>query len=112
MWLATQHGFFSIVQKPSGQFHVRTRCKKDLENLLALTGLTARMHHSKDGDYAWRFVVEHDDVNAIMASLATTIDYPNFKSRIHELPDQKGKLPAYSRLWMQMLSYQSSEENK
>ena len=61
MWLATQHGFYSIVQKPAGQFHVRTRCKQDLEN--------------------------------------------------HDNPGQEDKLPAYSRLWSQMLDYQTKKEN-
>jgi hypothetical protein len=41
MWLATQHGFYSIVQKPAGQFHVRTRCKQDLENLISLAAIDA-----------------------------------------------------------------------
>lgn len=34
MWLATQHGFYSIVQKPAGRFHVRTRCELDLKDRL------------------------------------------------------------------------------
>jgi hypothetical protein len=110
MWLATQHGFYSIVQKPAGQFHVRTRCKQDLENLIALAAIDAPMHHTTDGDYAWRTIVGQAEVNAIMAALATSIDYPNFKSRIHETPDQEDKLPAYSRLWSQMLTYQETRE--
>ena len=110
MWLATQHGFYSIVQKPAGQFHVRTRCKKDLENLIILAGLEAPMHHTTDGDYAWRIVVGQKEVSAIMAALATSIDYANFKNRIHDNPDQKDKLPAYSRLWSQMLDYQTTKE--
>ena len=110
MWLATQHGFYSIVQKPAGQFHVRTRCKQDLENLIALAGIDAAMHHTTDGDYAWRIVVGQREVSAIMAALATTIDYPNFKDRIHATPGQEDKLPAYSRLWSQMLAYQTARE--
>ena len=110
MWLATQHGFFSIVQKPVGQFHVRTRCKQDLENLTALVGIEGRLHHTTDGDYAWRIIVGQKEVARIMAALATTIDYPNFKNRIHDKPDQKDKLPAYSRLWSQMLAYQTAQE--
>ena len=49
-------------------------------------------------------------VNVIIAALATSIDYPNFKDRIHENPDQRDKLPAYSRLWSHMLSYQHARE--
>ena len=110
MWLATQHGFYSIVQKPAGQFHVRTRCKRDLENLVALAAIEATMHYTTDGDYAWRIIVGQAEVRAIMAALANTIDYPNFKDRIHEKSDQEDKLPAYSRLWSQMLAYQTARE--
>ena len=110
MWLATQHGFYSIVQKPGSQFHVRTRCKQDIENLIALVGLEAPLHHTTDGDYAWRIIVGQPEVNAIMAALATSIDYSNFKGRIHETHDQEDKLPAYSRLWSQMLAYQTAQE--
>ena len=110
MWLATQHGFYSIVQKPAGQFHVRARCKKDLENLIALAAIKAPLHHTTDGDYAWRIVIEQPEVSAIISALATSIDYSNFKDRIHDLPQQEAKLPAYSRLWSQMLAYQTAQE--
>ena len=110
MWLSTQHGFYSIVQKPAGQFHVRTRYKQDLENLIALAKIAAPLHHTTDGDYAWRIIVGQQEVSSIMAALATSIDYKNFKDRIHDKPDQKDKLPAYSRLWSQMLDYQTMKE--
>lgn len=110
MWLATQHGFFSIVQKPRGQFHVRARVKKDLEDLIALARLDAQLHHTPDGDYAWRIVVDQSAENQIMAALAQSIDYSNFKSRIHELEDQRDKLSAYSDLWMKMLRVQEKSE--
>ncbi len=110
MWLATQHGFYSIVQKSAGQFHVRARCKRDLENLIALAAFEASLHHTTDGDYAWRIIVGQQEVSSIMDALSTSIDYPNFKDRIHDKPDQEDKLPAYSRLWSQMLAYQSTKE--
>jgi len=34
MWLMTKHGFYSIVQKNPGEFHIRARVRKDLENLV------------------------------------------------------------------------------
>jgi len=109
MWIATQHGFYSIVQKPAGQFHVRTRCEMDLKNIVSLASIDAPIHHTESGDYAWRIVVGQAEVDAIMAALAGSIDYTNFKNRIHDLPDQAGKLPAYSQLWSRMLDYQSSQ---
>jgi hypothetical protein len=109
MWLATQHGFFSIVQKPAGQFHVRARCKPDLESLITLTGLDVQLHHTPDGDYAWRIVLRQPEVLTVMAALATSIDYSNFKTRIHEKPDQQDKLPIYSQFWSQMHEFQQAK---
>jgi len=112
MWIATQHGFYSIVQKPAGHFHVRTRCETDLANLISLTGIEALMQHTTGGDYAWRIVVGQEEVNSIMAAFAASIDYPNFKDRIHDTPDQRDKLPAYSHLWSHLMTYQRSKESE
>jgi len=65
----------------------------------------------ESGDYAWRIVVGQPEVNAIMATLASSIDYSNFKNRVHDLPDQAGKLPAYSQRWSRMLVYQSAKSS-
>lgn len=32
MWLMTKHGFYSIVEKQAGEFQIRAREKRDLEN--------------------------------------------------------------------------------
>ena len=32
MWLMTKYGFYSIVQKQQGEYHVRSRERKDIEN--------------------------------------------------------------------------------
>jgi hypothetical protein len=38
MWLCTQLGFFSIVRKEPDTFHIRARCREDLEQLAKATG--------------------------------------------------------------------------
>ena len=43
MWLMTKHGFYSIVQKQPGEFHIRARVRKDLENLVTRVLLTNLM---------------------------------------------------------------------
>jgi hypothetical protein len=122
MWLCTQSGFFSIVQKQPGEFHVRARLKEDLENLRLLCVTKApleaklktdlkkfgnwKIHRSVDADYRWRMVITQPDVIWIMACLADSIDYSNFKSRIHDLPDQKEKSSAYSQLWANLHALQ------
>ena len=127
--IATQFGFYFIVQKPADGvanpwpnvrpvhsdssdervFHVRTRCEMDLKNIVSLASFDAKIRHTTTGDYAWRIVVGQAEVNAIMSVLAHSIDYSNFKDRIHDLPEQAGNLSAYSQLWSRMLAFQSAE---
>lgn len=107
MWLATQHGFFSVVEKKAGEFHIRARCRKDLENLVALAGLTAPIINTPSGDYAWRIVVGQPEVLQALGGIGAAIDYSNFKNRIHDLPDQCDKSSIYSRLWSLLNTFQS-----
>ncbi len=106
MWLCTQHGFYSIVQKRPGEYHVRARLRRDLMNLRELCGAAWQIHRSEGADYRWRAVVEADDLALIMANLAESIDYANFKGRIHEREDQAAKSPAYGALWFRLLCLQ------
>lgn len=64
------------------------------KKLIALATIKAPMHHTTDGDYAGRIIVGRLEVSVIVAALATSIDYSNFKNRIHDTPDQEAKLPA------------------
>ncbi len=41
MWLATQYGFYSIVQKAGDTYFVRARVRQDLVNLVKLLDLEA-----------------------------------------------------------------------
>ena len=81
MWLATKHGFYSIVQKSPGQFHVRGRVRKDLENLLQLVGKDLEILDWPSADYRYRFIVSQRELSDIMGALAVSLDYPNFKSQ-------------------------------
>ncbi len=99
MWLCTQIGFFSIVQK-GGHHHVRARVRNDLEQLLEASGLKGfEIHDSPSADYRWRVLIQPAQLAAIFEALARSIDYSNFKSRIHARPDQAEKARAYGRLW-------------
>jgi hypothetical protein len=99
MWIATKHGFYSIVQKSGGLFHVRGRVRTDLENLLRLVGVQAEIHEWPNADYRYRIIVGKCELSTIMAALALDLDYPNFKSRIACTPDQHHKLDAFHRIW-------------
>ncbi len=101
MWLCTQFGFYSIVQKLPGEYHVRARVKRDLENLCTVCDVQWRIHRSANADYRWRIVVGEIEIAEIFATLSTpeNLDYTNFKSRIRARADQCAKAPAYSALW-------------
>ena len=97
MWLMTQIGFYSLVEKSPGVFHVRSRERVDLENLVAQVPLEAEIIETPHNDYAARIIVDQEAVSKIMAFLAKNIDYDNFKNRIHATPDQAHK--PYSKVW-------------
>jgi len=106
MWLATQHGFYSIVRKGEREFHIRARIRRDLVNLLDVTGQEAEILEWPRADYHYRVIVDHLDFLNIMAGLAVALDYPNFKGRIAETFDQREKLPAFQEIWQLMARLQ------
>ena len=98
MWLMTKYGFYSIVQKQPGEYHVRSRERKDIENLMTRLPLAqVRIIESKSSDYPFRIIVKKEDVEAIMKFLGETIDYDNFKNKIDQTRDQRHK--PYHEVW-------------
>lgn len=98
MWLMTKHGFYSIVQKQPNEYHVRSRERKDLENLSAAVPLpNAKIIETPQADYAYRIIVDKDKLLAILARLGETLDYSNFKGKIDSTPDQAHK--PYHEVW-------------
>lgn len=100
MWLFTNFGFFSVVEKSgSGHLTVRARVRADLDRLreryLPELGLT----QAKGGtDYRWRAMVAHADLAAAMGRIVADLHYPNFKS---EVAARQGKARAhrYGEVW-------------
>jgi len=55
MSLMTKHGFYSIIQNKAGEFHIRSRVRKDLENLVECVPLSeAKILSTKEADYPFR----------------------------------------------------------
>lgn len=99
MWLATQYGFYSVVRQPDGDdVLVRARVKNDLINLVHLAQLDAEIIETEGADYPFRAVISAAQFEQVMAALAQTLDYENFKHRIGALPDQWHKDEAYGRM--------------
>lgn len=103
MWLLTTIGFFSIVEKPgdrdAGRLTIRARVRGDLERLRAevLPGL-GPIEAGGGTDYAFRAVAPRAEVAAAMATLATTLDYANFKDAV-AARQGVGREAVYGRVW-------------
>jgi hypothetical protein len=98
MWLMTKHGFYSIVRKKPDEFHIRSRERRDLENLVKGVPLPdAKIVDTPEADYACRIVTDGTTVLAVLDFLGRTLDYHNFKGKIDATPDQKHK--PYHEVW-------------
>ena len=107
MWIASKFGFFSIVRKNPGECHVRARIREDLENLIAASEIEAEISTREESDYRHRVIVEENVVEKIMATLAETLDYDNFKSMIMRTPSQSEKASTYADIWAMMYGFQT-----
>lgn len=118
MWIASKHGFFSIVeaQRDSSPhdwrdtLQIRARVRGDLENLIERfdLGTSARIVETPEADYRYRVLVSRSRVADLLCKLAWELDYGNFKGEVGRLPDQRGKLPAYHRIWAEMHAVQEA----
>jgi hypothetical protein len=110
MWLATKNGFFSIVKREDGVYHIRARSIEDLVELRGevpeLEGLS--ITETTEADYIARICfTDPETLSGVMSHFAKSIDYGNFKNMIHERESQEDKLTAYSRIWGIMYNYQN-----
>ena len=98
MWLMTQQGFYSIVERKPAEFHIRSRERQDLQNLIERVPLQGlEVIETPEADYAARIVTDRETISRVMAFLAADLDYANFKGRIDTTPDQKHK--PYHEVW-------------
>ena len=109
MWLATQHGFFSIVQKESDLYFIRARVRQDLLNLKELVGLNVEIHEWPQADYRYRIMTDLESLLEVMVKMSMALDYLNFKERIYEREEQSHKLGAYHGIWELMSDLQFDE---
>jgi hypothetical protein len=88
MWVVTDFGFFSIVQKPgdaeAGTLTVRARVRGDLEALGRLMPSLGPISESKSNDYRFRAQAPRAAVAAAMAQAIEGIGYSNFKDRVRK----------------------------
>lgn len=108
MWLATRLGYFSIVKKEDGVYHIRARAAADLDQLRRYLGKPSlRIHLTPSADYPARICTASADmISDIFIALAADIQYSNFKSAIGAAPAQRDKLPWYHEIWTTMREWQ------
>lgn len=105
MWIASKHGFISIVaHRDNPELYIfRAREKNDLSSLFEVQ----LIQETPEADYAFRVFVPRKEALAVMAALLKGIDYPNFKSSIAQNPEQRHKLSAYHEIWGIMHQFQT-----
>lgn len=104
MWLFTNFGFFSIVQKPGkSDLSVRARVAADLDALrtryLPELGPTLGKAGS---DYPWRASVSHGALGAAMGRIVADLEYPNFKDEV-AIRQGKARVQRYHKVWNALL---------
>lgn len=100
MWIFLNTGFISIVQNrfDAEQVVVRSRKPEILTRLFPDEQIIC----SADADYRYRLFVRRAQLVAVLSREMTTIDYPNFKSSVHD--PELGNL--YHEIWSLGVKYQ------
>jgi hypothetical protein len=87
MWIMTQDGFVSIVEKPedagAGTLTVRARNTGALVAFCEYAGVNPEetIIETEGTDYPYRVVMTRDDVTQALVLAVSDIDYVNFKTR-------------------------------
>lgn len=93
MWLMTQHGFYSIVQKGRDEFHVRARTRAHIGNALKLLAPHLSPSRIRDiqietwprADYRYRLILHRREVDHLVKAITLRLTYANFKSRVAQV---------------------------
>lgn len=113
MWLMTDLGFFSIVQKPedkgTGLLTIRSRVRSDLEALGKRLNFKGEIAEKDGNDYPYRARASQADVAAALAQLAANIDYSNFKDRVKAVQGP-ARAAAYNGVWNVLYGLETNEK--
>ena len=111
-------GSFSTVidkMKP-GRMLIRARCKRDIQNLYrryrAKCPSMRKPASDENRDYRWRLSISKRDWVKLAGLLAVAVDYANFKSAVHQRPDQANKSGPYLEIWAVMHTLQADEDRR
>jgi hypothetical protein len=107
MWLVTETGFISVVQKKTSDERLTVR-SRDPHSLLAVCeklGLdpVQKISLTLDTDYPYRMWLTREQVQDFVVDSVENIDYSNFKDRI---TDRRGRVwhDALMNVWCSLLA--------
>lgn len=107
MWLITNMGFFSVVEKPGdrgeGKLTVRGRARKDLEELSKRLPSSPAVTEGGGTDYPYRVRVDREELATAAAQLVREIGYANFKNEVHARQGAK-RAKVYGTVWGDLLA--------
>lgn len=103
MWLATDFGFFSVVQKDGEKLlTVRACVLGDLEALRHYCPELGPTITTPLADYGYRAHVSHKAWGEALAKIGQAVDYHNFKDSVAERQGIE-RAAIYSRVWTDLL---------
>ena len=115
MWLITNFGFFSVVQKSDdpklGTLTVRSRVREDLESLKEqyFKQTMGEIQVNTGTDYKYRAKVPREAMAGAMSQIIMDLEYSNFKNSVAENQGYK-RASVYSKLWETLYKLQDSDE--
>lgn len=107
MWLVTTQGFYSAVahRNQPDNLLIRARVRRDLtalEKQLPEAGVKGRIFEDSTADYPYRIILSREEWAIVVARLATSIDYANFKDAVKERQGKK-RANTYMNVWTALL---------
>jgi len=102
MWVFSKWGFVSIVKKGvnGDEWQVRSRSREDLINLIKAADLRGQnVIETFGSDYRYRLVIKADELSLIFDAFESSIDYPNYKTRLSQTPGQEKNCRAAHTVW-------------
>jgi hypothetical protein len=109
MWIFSEAGFFSIVQKggrTGTPMVIRARVRDDLENLQEMFHFLGPVETEEGTDYPYRIYASKHEVSQVMSVLVNGIDYSNFKDRVAATAG-KARASLYGKVWGVMYGAES-----
>jgi len=92
MWLATEQGFYNILQKELVCYSLRAEHRQDLEDLLQVGGVVAEVHFSRMNALPYSIIIGPQSLLSIMTKLAFVVLYQG-----QGLGGSAGDLPRYDQ---------------